>query len=93
MPAFFLLRLPLFSVDLHQEHDAVSDRFGPARGRECADVAHSPEIQGHRPSSAPFVRIVAVQKDSLFVAAHPTAGLDLHRLPLEKSRIGFCERT
>jgi hypothetical protein len=83
MHAFFPLPLPL-PVALHQEHDAASDRSGPARGRECAAVAHFPETRGHRPRSVSSVRVVAVQKDSPFAAAHQTVGLDSLRLAFER---------
>jgi hypothetical protein len=79
MRAFFRSRL----FGLRRECDAESDRY-PAPGLELAAVVHSPEIPVHQTGSAFSVRVVAVPKDSPFVAAHQSAGLDLLRLPFGK---------
>jgi hypothetical protein len=49
-------------------------------GLELAAAAQCPD-----PVSS--VRVVAVQKDYPFAAAHQTAGLDLLRLPLEAPKL------
>src|SRR5580704_14986852 len=64
----------------------------PARGPALVAVAHCPEIPVHRRGSASSVRVVAVQKDYPFAAAHQTAGLDLLLLPLEKLLSWIVER-
>lgn len=82
MRAFFRSQLGLFA--LHQRRDDVR-YLAPVRGLEFAAVAHFPGIPVHRTRLAFSVRVVADPKDSLFLAAHQTAGLDLLRSPLENS--------
>jgi hypothetical protein len=82
MRAFFHSQLGLFA--LHQGRDAVR-YLAPVRGLVFAAVAHFPGIPVHRIRSAFSVRVVADPKDSLSLAAHQIAGLDLLRLPLDNS--------
>jgi hypothetical protein len=66
------------------DRDAGAYRF-LVPGLELAAAAQCPD-----PVSS--VRVVAVQKDYPFAAAHQTAGLDLLRLPLEKLLSWIVER-
>jgi hypothetical protein len=66
------------------DSDAGAYRF-LVPGLELAAAAQCPD-----PVSS--VRVVAVQKDYPFAAAHQTAGLDLLRLPLEKLLSWIVER-
>jgi len=66
---------------LQDDRDAGVFRY-LVPGLELAAAAQCPD-----PASS--LRVVAVQKDYPFAAAHQTAGLDLLRLPFGKLLIGL----